>query len=125
VTVYGKALFRDRNQTIKRTLFSLERRPDALRGVFQPLSAFQEEEGSKSNPTMNAIDNYIAKLYEKTADFYAKIQPDLATRGRDFKYRILYGPPFPNPPILWIGYQPGGRKPDTGEQYVSSLIGSQ
>jgi hypothetical protein len=38
VTVHGKALFRDRNQTIKRTLFSLERRPDALRGVFQPLN---------------------------------------------------------------------------------------
>jgi len=28
-TVYRKAVFRDRNQTIKRTLFTLERRPDA------------------------------------------------------------------------------------------------
>jgi hypothetical protein len=28
-TVFRKALFRDRNQTIKRTLFTLERRPDA------------------------------------------------------------------------------------------------
>jgi hypothetical protein len=26
------------NQTIKRMLFTLERRPDALRGVFQPLN---------------------------------------------------------------------------------------
>ena len=38
VAVYRKALFRDRNQTIKRTLFTLEPRPDALRGVFQPLN---------------------------------------------------------------------------------------
>ena len=28
-TVFRKALFRDRNQTIKRTLFTFERRPDA------------------------------------------------------------------------------------------------
>jgi len=34
VAVYRKALFRDRNQTRKRTLFTLEPRPDALRGVF-------------------------------------------------------------------------------------------
>jgi hypothetical protein len=38
VTAYRKVLFRDRNQTIKRMLFSLERRPDALRGVFRPLN---------------------------------------------------------------------------------------
>jgi hypothetical protein len=30
--------FRDRNQKIKRRLFALERRPDAIRGVFQPLN---------------------------------------------------------------------------------------
>jgi hypothetical protein len=35
--VYTKALFRDRNQAIKRTLFTLERRPDAPRGVFHSL----------------------------------------------------------------------------------------
>ena len=33
-----KALFRDQNQTIKRTLFTLQRRPDAFRGVFQPFN---------------------------------------------------------------------------------------
>jgi hypothetical protein len=33
VVVYRKTLFRDRNQTIMRTLFTLEPRPDALRGV--------------------------------------------------------------------------------------------
>jgi hypothetical protein len=36
--VHRKALFRDRNQKIKRRLFALERRPEALRGVFQPLN---------------------------------------------------------------------------------------
>ena len=38
MAVHRKALFRDRNQKIKRRLFALERRPDALRGVFQPLN---------------------------------------------------------------------------------------
>ena len=36
--VYRKALFRDPNQTRKRTLFTLEPRPDAICGVFQPLN---------------------------------------------------------------------------------------
>ena len=36
VTVHRKALFRARNQTNKRALFTLELRPNAIRGVFQP-----------------------------------------------------------------------------------------
>jgi hypothetical protein len=36
--VYRKALFPDRNQAIKRTFFTVERRPDAPRGVFHSLN---------------------------------------------------------------------------------------
>jgi len=35
-TIHRKTLFRDRNQTINRTLFTMERRPDALRGCAVP-----------------------------------------------------------------------------------------
>jgi hypothetical protein len=45
--VHRKTLFRDRNQKIKRRLFALERRPDALRGVLQPLN--------QSEFTLNAL----------------------------------------------------------------------
>ena len=38
VAVYRKALFRHRNQTRKRTLFTLKPRGDARRGDFQPLN---------------------------------------------------------------------------------------
>jgi len=38
VAVYRKALFRHRNQTRKRTLFTLKPRRDARRGDFQPLN---------------------------------------------------------------------------------------
>ena len=47
-------------------------------------------------------------VYKKTAAFYAKIQPVLKIVGNDFGYKILYGPPKVNPPILFIGYNPGG-----------------
>jgi hypothetical protein len=39
--------------------------------------------------------------------FYAKNREALGNRG----YRVMYGPPVMNPPILFIGYQPGGAGP--------------
>ena len=36
--IYRNALFRNRSQTIKRTLFTLERRPDAFCSVFHSLN---------------------------------------------------------------------------------------
>jgi len=58
MAVYRKALFRDRNQTIKRTLFTLQRRPDALRGVFQALN--------RREFTLNTLNCPICVLSNRT-----------------------------------------------------------
>jgi hypothetical protein len=58
MAVYRKALFRDRNQTIKRTLFTLRRRPDALRGVFQALN--------RRELTLNTLNCPICVLSNRT-----------------------------------------------------------
>jgi hypothetical protein len=57
---------------------------------------------------MKTID--VSQLYQETAGFYAGIQSQLVSVRHDYKYRLLYGPAFARPPILWIGFQPGGCK---------------
>jgi hypothetical protein len=75
-TVYRKAVFRDRNQTIKRTLFTVERRPDALHGVFQSLNRHEFTQNcpnlvlsnrtiltlSCRHPHLTAVDEPAAKF---------------------------------------------------------------
>ena len=58
MAVYRKDLFRDQNQTIKLTLFTLQRRPDALRGVFQPLNRHEF--------TLDALNRPIWVLSNRT-----------------------------------------------------------
>lgn len=41
-----------------------------------------------------------------THAFYREHHAALGNRG----YAVLYGPPKPTPPVLFIGYQPGGRE---------------
>jgi hypothetical protein len=45
-SVYRKALFRDRNRTIKRALFTLERPPDGPRVIFQRSSGANSASGN-------------------------------------------------------------------------------
>jgi len=61
---------------------------------------------------MKRID--VFQLYQETGGFYAGIRSLLASVGHDYKYRLLYGP-FARPPILWIEFQPGGKKCNPGE----------
>jgi hypothetical protein len=49
-------------------------------------------------------------VYQDTSSEYERIKPDLG--GYALGFKILYGPPLVNPPILFIGYQPGGRESD-------------
>src|SRR5271165_573858 len=58
MAVYRRDLFRDQNQTIKLTLFTLQRRPDALRGVFQPLNRHEF--------TLDALNRPIWVLSNRT-----------------------------------------------------------
>jgi hypothetical protein len=56
VALYRKALFRDRNQTRKRTLFTLEPRPDAVRGVFQPLNRRKFTLNALNCPSLGSLE---------------------------------------------------------------------
>jgi hypothetical protein len=47
-------------------------------------------------------------IYRETQAFYAELAPDHGNLG----FQILYGPPVISPPILFIGYQPGGGLAD-------------
>jgi hypothetical protein len=71
MAVYRKALFRDRNQTIKRTLFTLQRRPDALRGVFQALN--------RREFTLNTLNCPICVLSNRTILTLSCRHPELGT----------------------------------------------
>lgn len=46
------------------------------------------------------------KVYEETRVFYAEKAPQLGDAA--YGFRVLYGPPLTNAPILFIGFQPGG-----------------
>jgi hypothetical protein len=50
----------------------------------------------------------LADIYAQTAAFYRPIAAQIGNLG----FQILYGPPFKNPPILFLGYQPGGGEKD-------------
>ena len=54
--VYRKVLFRDRNQISKRTLFTLKRRPDALRAVFSTRSI-----GANSRSTPKIVQIWFSR----------------------------------------------------------------
>ena len=78
VAVYRKALFRGRNQTRKRTLFTLGPRPDALRSVFQPLN--------RRKFTLNALNCPIWVLSNRTILTLSCRHPNEALRQN---YRSL------------------------------------
>jgi hypothetical protein len=48
------------------------------------------------------------QIYAEAVDFFAQLSPR-------YGYKILYGPPHHQAPILFIGYQPGGKVPESGE----------
>jgi hypothetical protein len=58
---------------------------------------------------LTAAESTCLKVYEETRAFYAEKEPVLGSHAHGF--RILHGPPVLNPPILFIGYQPGGTTP--------------
>jgi hypothetical protein len=59
---------------------------------------------------MANCEELCRSIYLETGEFYKEIKPLLGEQALGFK--ILYGPPIINPPILFIGYQPGGGADD-------------
>lgn len=62
----------------------------------------------------NSAEQLCRNIYTQTALWY----DDLRGRRGDipgYGYKILYGPPHFQPPILFIGYQPGGGVSDAAK----------
>ena len=58
--------------------------------------------------TQDALNQACRAIYQETKAFYSEIASDCSNLG----FKILYGPPLIKPPILFIGYQPGGAEED-------------
>jgi hypothetical protein len=58
--------------------------------------------------TTNTADEACKAIYGKVQRRYLDLIPDHAKLG----FQILYGPPHQKPPVLFIGYQPGGGSTD-------------
>lgn len=56
-------------------------------------------------------------VYQETRAFYDHVASRMREAGLGF--RILYGPPIERAPILFIGYQPGGRAIDASQGFNS------
>ena len=54
----------------------------------------------------------VSDLYRETAVFYTGIRGQLANHNHHFGYRLIYGPAFARPRILWLAFQPGGSTAD-------------
>ena len=50
------------------------------------------------------------RIYRDAAQLYERAVPSLGEAA--LGYEVLYGPPVCNPPVLFVGYQPGGRTPE-------------
>jgi hypothetical protein len=50
----------------------------------------------------------VSDLYSETARFYDRLRSQLTGHNNDFGYRLIYGPAFARPRILWLAFQPGG-----------------
>ena len=64
---------------------------------------------------MSHLTESCQTIYRETKEFYAQIAEDCGNLG----FKILYGPPLLNPPILFIGYQPGGGAESYEEELKS------
>jgi hypothetical protein len=63
---------------------------------------------SPSRLDQQALHETCRGIYRDMAALYAELGPSLARDGPAPGYAILFGPPRLRPPILFVGYQPGG-----------------
>ena len=59
-------------------------------------------------------EHIALQVYAEAADFFGQLSPR-------YGYKILYGPPHHQAPILFIGYQPGGSTPEEGDKCWSPV----
>lgn len=63
----------------------------------------------ESNDKQNS-EGFYKNIYKETRECYERLH--LRPGGKDCGFKILNGPPHPYPPVLFIGYQPGGSTED-------------
>ena len=63
------------------------------------------------------VDDICRRIYAETARFYNRLSDEMGERA--FGYRILYGPPKIEAPILTLAFQPGGGKKDADEGLIA------
>lgn len=56
------------------------------------------------------LEEVFKNIYAETNEIYNLYRQQLGSN--DFGFKILYGPPRLNPPVLFIGDQPGGKNAD-------------
>lgn len=65
----------------------------------------------------SSINDFCQSLYAEIAAFYREISPQMGENA--LGYKILYGPPKPDTPILFMGFQPGGKSMDAIEGQIA------
>jgi hypothetical protein len=65
-----------------------------------------------SNTTAGTRESSL-EIYAETGQTYSRYRQQLGPH--DYGFKILYGPPHQNPPVLFVGDQPGGSVADEKE----------
>lgn len=68
-----------------------------------------------SEPSRGDPARVCREVYVETRAFYEAHSPAMGPAALGF--RILYGPPVAKPPVLFLGYQPGGTMAEDGNQH--------
>lgn len=61
------------------------------------------------------LEETCRAIYSETSGFYAEVSAACGNLG----FKILYGPPIHRPPLLFIGYQPGGGPLDCARELAN------
>ena len=64
----------------------------------------------KARPMTTTAETLCRRIYDETRCFYDEKVSALRAADADHGFRILYGPPTVNAPILFLAYQPGGDR---------------
>jgi hypothetical protein len=67
-----------------------------------------------TDPTID-LEAVCRDVHAQTQAFHARVASRLG--HRDHGFRVLYGPPFPEAPVLFLGFQPGGGKEDMSSDH--------
>ena len=68
-----------------------------------------------------SVEEQLTRFYDEAKNLYERTSPRLGAAASG--YEIMYGPPIMKPPMLLIGFQPGGDNSDVSQSPVGSNDG--